>query len=373
MSDPCYVLFTLPEIDLPLSSHTNLTLIYPDLLAIHAHPLAGDPTQNVPVPPFDPATPSRRRPARTLGLTGSNAAFLVPDHIRKKFHDGWNSHVPLTFLTDKGCLMKDKSTTSSTHDILTIDNSTGRILATPKPLSNDGELDLTFDEWHQAWRRLLDLIKEFIPSEFLLWEIHYSSILNNVNRAELWPLYLAYDAEIRRRATQLPIDPSIFSVGIWNDLEARYTAKKVFSLVQSDLRQYTSHITTSTPYSSPIPREPAAAPRLPSRGNYSFRIHQHNTHYPDNPKTGRCIFCGDRSKIHMSRNCPASCNINGTPCHLLRQEPSGTRTHKSGKRYCYSWNGPSGCDKGPLCRRGEHWCTLCGSSSHNAQQCNSIP
>ena len=144
MSDPRYVLFTLPEIDL-------LTLIYPDLLTIHAHPLAGDPIQNVLVPPIDPTTPSCRHPACTLGLTGSNAAFLVPNHIWKKFHDSWNSHVPLTFLTDKGCLMKDKSTTSSSHNILTIDNSTGCILATPKPLSDDGELDLTFDEWHQAW------------------------------------------------------------------------------------------------------------------------------------------------------------------------------------------------------------------------------
>ena len=64
----------------------------------------------IPIPPLNPLTPSRKRPARTPGLTGNNAAFLVPDHIRKKFADGWSVHVPLTFLTDRGCLLKDKFT-----------------------------------------------------------------------------------------------------------------------------------------------------------------------------------------------------------------------------------------------------------------------
>ena len=110
------------------------------------------------------------------------------------------------------------------------------MVTSSKPLSDNGELELTFDEWHQAWRRLLDLIKSFLPAEFLMWETHYLFILNNDNRAELWPVYLAYDVEIRKRATQSLIDPSEISIAIWNDLEARYTAKKVFSMVQSDLK-----------------------------------------------------------------------------------------------------------------------------------------
>ena len=111
----------------------------------------------------EPAS-TRKRPIRTPGLAGTNAAFLVPDHIRKKFIDGWNVHVPLTFLTDKGCLLKNRPAIAASQDVLSVD-STGRILATPKPLSDDGELDLTFDEWHQAWRRLLELIKAFLPEE----------------------------------------------------------------------------------------------------------------------------------------------------------------------------------------------------------------
>jgi hypothetical protein len=306
-------------------------------------------------------TPSRRRPDRIPGLAGTNAAFLVPDHIRKKFIDGWLVHVPLTFLTDKGCLLKDKPSAIGTQELLTIDSSTGRIQTSSKPLSDFGELDLTFDEWHQAWRRLLDLIKTFVPKEFLLWEMHYLYILNIENRAELWPIYLAYDAEIRKKSIQQPIDPSVFSIGVWNDIEARHMAKKVYAMVQSNLNQSVGR-TSSTQGDS-------NNSRTPNQGS-SFRSRQPST--SDNPKIGRCIFCGNRTKDHLPRNCTAACNTSGVPCHLHRVEPSGIRQSKSGKRYCYAWNGPTGCDKGPSCRRGEHWCTLCGSTSHSAQQCDAV-
>ena len=92
--------------------------------------------------------------------------------------DGWVVHVPLTFLTDKGCLLKGKALTGSTQDILTFDSSSGQVTTTSKPLNEHGELDLTFDEWHQAWRRLLDLIRDYLPQEFPMWESHYSFILN---------------------------------------------------------------------------------------------------------------------------------------------------------------------------------------------------
>jgi hypothetical protein len=293
---------------------------------------------------------------------GTNAAFLVPDHIRKKFVEGWVVHVPLTYLTDKGCLLKEKVVASSSQNILTIDEVTGQIQTTSKSLADEGELDLTFDEWHQAWRRLLELIKTYLPQEFPLWETHYSFILNNENRAEMWPLYLAYDAEIRKKSVYLPIDPSAFSIGVWNDLEVRYTAKKVYSLVQSDLMKHQST-------RAPSGQQDRLKPKNPAKGS-SFREHHHSS--SDNSKSGRCIFCGDRSKDHLPRNCSASSNTSGAPCHLYRAGPSGPRQSRSGKRYCYAWNGASGCDLGPTCTRGEHFCTLCGAGSHTAQQCDVV-
>ena len=311
-------------------------------------------------PAIDPVTPSCKRPARMPGLVGTNAAFLVQDHIQKKFADGWHVHVPLTFLTDKGCLMKDRPATSLSHDVLTIDSATGQISTSSKSLSDDGELDLSFDEWHQAWRRLLDLIKTYIPDKFAMWEVHYHFILDSDNRAKLWPLYLAYDAEIQKRTVYLPIDPSKFSIGIWNDLEARYTAKKVLSLVQSDLKN-NSHTPSSQPDSLNGSRNYGTRN---TSNTSSFRGHQIT---PDSSKSGRCIFCGDCSRSHTSRGCLATCNMNGTPCHMFKTE-TGARQTRSGKRYCYSWN-LTRCDQATPCRRGDHCCTLCGSSSHTAQLC----
>jgi hypothetical protein len=319
------------------------------------------PTQATVVPSADSSSSVRKRPARIPGLVGTNAAFLVPDNIRKKFMEGWITHVPLTYLTDKGCLLKNKSLLNASQDILSFDPTTCQVVTTSKVLSDNGELDMTFDEWHQAWRRLLDLIKTFLPQEFLMWEVHYQFILNSENRSEMWPLYLAYDAEIRRRATQTSIDPSLFSIGIWNDLEARYTTKKVYSMIQADLKLHPDRFVA--PHSSNPPLNT-------SRNSSSFRTPHHSL--PDNPKLGRCIFCGDRSKTHPSHACTASCYANGSPCYLSRQEPTGTRVSKSGKRFCFSWNGLSGCDKVP-CRKGEHLCTLCGSSTHNAQHCETTP
>jgi hypothetical protein len=315
----------------------------------------------MPTPTVEPPTLSRKRPARTLGLVGTNAAFLVPDHIRKKFSDGWTTHVPLTYLTDKGCLFKNKASIAASQEILSFDSSTGQVTTTAKPLADNGELDLTFDEWHQAWRRLLELINTYCPDEFPLWEKHYNTILNVENRAELWPVYLAYDAEIRKRSTHYPIDPSMFSVGIWNDLETRYTAKKVLAMVQSDLRHHPDR------HSSQHANTSSFTPRNFSQ-NTSFRNQQPSS---DNSKTGRCIFCGDHSKNHISRNCGVSCYANGSPCHLSKHGTSGGRQSSSGKRYCFAWNGPSGCNQVP-CTRGEHWCTLCGSPAHNAQHCDVV-
>jgi hypothetical protein len=228
------------------------------------------------------------------------------------------------YLTDRGCLLKNKSLLSAGQDILSYDPSTGQVLTTSesKVLNGNGELDLTFDEWHQAWRCLLELIKAFVPQEFLLWEVHYNYILNNANRAEMWSLFLVYDVEIRRRATQSPIDPSQFSLGIWNNLESRYHTKKVVALVQADLKQYTDRFSA--------PNSPNPSAHIPQNMTQSLSFHNQHHPLPDNPKIGCCIFCGDCSKSHPSKLCTAMCYADGSLCHLTRQEPTGQRVSKSG-------------------------------------------
>ena len=229
---PFFLVFSLSQpvlisdmlIPNPISHHSNYPFYFlvPPVIHDPSHNILPAvptiPAQNAPIPDSGVMTASWKCPAHVPGLAGTNATFLVPDYIQKKFAEGWNVHVPLTFLTDKGCLTKDKPTAGAAQEILTLDNA-GHMQTSSKPLHDDGELDLTFDEWHQAWRRLLELIKSFLPDDFHAWEVHYTFILNRENCAKLWPVYLAYDAKICKRTTHFPIDPSVFSLGIWNDLE----------------------------------------------------------------------------------------------------------------------------------------------------------
>ena len=357
----CLVIQYLPDTTITLILYMLSDLpVFPDI-----------PINNIPVPiqapvvqPLDQQSSTRKRPERIPGLVGTNAAYLVPENIRKKFSEGWNSHVPLTYLTDKACMLKNRLSSNAAQDILSFDSATGQVITTSRVLHDNGELEMDFNEWHQAWRRLLELINTFIPREYNVWEIHYSRILNSENRAELWPLYLAYDAEIRKRTTQLPIDPSAFSIGIWNDLENRFSHKKVLSAVQNDIRQITERFSSNN-----SPNPPSYTPRNQFQPP-SFRNQQ--VTLSDNPRMGRCIFCGDHSRSHPSNACIASCYSNGVPCHLTKQEPNGTRVNRSGKRYCFAWNGSLGCTQ-TSCRKGDHACTLCGATGHNAQACNTAP
>ena len=124
---------------------------------------------------------SKKRPPRIVGQLAMNAAFIVPDQIRKKFIDGWNTHVPLTFLTDKACSSKNISNSlNSMQDYITIDDTSSRFMLAAKPLPSDGELDLTFDEWHQVWRHLLHLIAYNIPSSPINPSDRILSLLNSV-------------------------------------------------------------------------------------------------------------------------------------------------------------------------------------------------
>jgi len=87
-------------------------------------------------------------------MTVSGGGFIVPDVIRDKFIK-WETHVPLTYLTDKFCASQPAAQSSLSDFLAVVD---GQVTTKSKGLSSTGELDMTFDEWHQAWQRLLKLI-----------------------------------------------------------------------------------------------------------------------------------------------------------------------------------------------------------------------
>jgi len=314
---------------------------------------------------------SKKRPSRQPGLLATGAAYLVPDHIRKKFaSDGWSVHVPLTFLTDAYCSHSNPDHSSVT-DSISFDSSSNKLFSIPKPLSRAGELELSFEEWDQSWRRLSSLIKDFLPSEYRAWCIHRDRIRDATNRTECWSTWLAYDTDIRHRATQEAIDPSLFHDHIWNDVRERDLENRVLKRISKDAsisasgkpkvsassfasRQYSPRY---TPYN-----RPGAA----QDGNKPFRSSQRSS--------TRCFICGDPSPNHYTRYCNATSLVNGKECHIKINRSAGDTIRRDiqGRRYCFAWNGASGCDRGNNCFNGQHLCTLCGDSSHNAQLCANI-
>ncbi|KAJ7602375.1 hypothetical protein FB45DRAFT_1015492 [Roridomyces roridus] len=170
-------------------------------------------------------TGGRTRPDRQPGLIASNASFIIPEAIRKKFSSGgWSVHVPLDYLTDKFCGASNAGATKALNDLWTMDGSSGSIVSVAKELPIEAELKLSFDEWFQAWQRLLQLIAEYVPREYVLWRVHYESILLRPMRAQQWLLCLAYDSRVRSMAINSEIDPSQFQLAIWNELEPAFIA-----------------------------------------------------------------------------------------------------------------------------------------------------
>ena len=87
-----------------------------------------------------------------LGMTVSGGGFIIPDMICDKLIK-WETHVPLTYLTDNFCASQP-SMQSSLSSLLTI--IYGQVMT--KSLSPIGELKMSFDKWYQAWQRLLKII-----------------------------------------------------------------------------------------------------------------------------------------------------------------------------------------------------------------------
>lgn len=320
------------------------------------------------IQPHNSGNSSRKRPLRTPGLTASSAGYLIPEAIRKKFSgaDGWKTHVPLQFLTDKFCSFTNHASSKELNDFFAVDASAGNVVSQEKDLALEPELHLSFDEWFQAWGRLLELIKTYVEEEHDMWLIHFERILHRPNRAQHWALCLEYDSQIRRRALVTSIDPAEFHSDVWNDLEAEHIAKRAIATMRREFQS--SHF--------------AGRGSAQATANSERHFHPYN---PKNPNSGasnsfrnstklRCFFCGEDDPNHKSRLCKADRLTNGKALILALQKPGVARKDRNGEAYCYTFNGYSGCARGSDCTNGKHWCSLCGAKNglHSAQNCLSL-
>lgn len=136
---------------------------------------------------------------------------------------GWIEHIPLTYLTDRRCV---PGTDIDLHSQgFTIDKRGGNLLTIEKPLNEAEEYHLTFEEWHQAWPRLLELIEEYQPNILFPWKSHFNRIVSAHDRSSNWNTWIQYDIQIRKQSLHEPIDPSIYHAQIWRDIDL-ITAKR---------------------------------------------------------------------------------------------------------------------------------------------------
>lgn len=330
---------------------------------------------------------SRKRPERRPGMTSSSAAPLVSDVIRKKFADGWAEHVSLEYLTDAYCSFGNRAPRNDLGNSFSITGA-GTITSNSRPLSSDRESSLSFDEWYQAWMRLLPLIEEFLPQDHEAWTIHFDTIMSKTNRSELWETWLAYDIMVRTQSTQVGLDPAEFHYEIWNSLEAQIMKRQVLAAARLELG-----------LSNPLPPSQHIAPNhrrfgdtsggRPSNGydtmgsstrarieSESFR-NGAGTSESSQSRGVRCFICASEDPSHGPRECNAVTLTSGRECHIKRAPSAAAndsrRYDHSGNNYCYGWNGRTGCtSKADSCRNGKHWCTLCGNTLHNAQSCSAV-
>ncbi|PPQ81779.1 hypothetical protein CVT24_005332 [Panaeolus cyanescens] len=206
------------------------------------HESADPEPQRTPSPPRKdrslppPPPPPKNSITRVAGAKLTSAAYQVPPKIRRIMQNGWKEHIPLTTLTDEYCAKEAEEGEEASEGTLRWDRN-GAITSVQKSLPHRGEPQLSFDEWFQAWRRLLQLIQQFCPAEeYQMWLKHYLRIINNDTRSECWSLWKSYDITIRKRSTiDKRFDPGEFHDNIWKELSRRQDQQFIQATIRSSL------------------------------------------------------------------------------------------------------------------------------------------
>ncbi|EIN05244.1 hypothetical protein PUNSTDRAFT_137926 [Punctularia strigosozonata HHB-11173 SS5] len=170
---------------------------------------------------------SRGRPARVAGVVADVNYYVIPQQICDIFERGHRRHVPLHHLMDAACMAQGINTNANLANLWQIES--GGLVPVQQPLSPEGEMQLSFAEWLQAWQRYLQLFEEYLPHEYLDWFTHHENIRlrRGVSSENVWPVWLAYDIEIRRRWLNTPIDPRKHHCAIWDDLYIAHLGRRV--------------------------------------------------------------------------------------------------------------------------------------------------
>lgn len=327
---------------------------------------------------------NRKRPAIIEGFESTGIQILAPTAIERKVKEGWVEHIGLQYLTDAFCL------NLVAHASLSAANSSRDILEPPA----ETEKNLSMAEWTQAYKRLLSLLQAHQPGLYEPWKAHYENIISREGLSLEWNSWLAYDIQVRFTALRTGIDPRVFHHEIWERERRSAEADVVKQAIASEIRAGLAHAIDSR-LDFRLRDAPAAPPTVSplkrARGSTDkddltfFRSYKRRQFTPQaeastaNPnflsqppsqRWPRCFICSNPASIHGEWfRCDQKTTKEGRPVLLVRDKQGRFVHTTDGRRICYEFNRKfSGCQDSS-CTKGEHSCSLCGSTAHGAQRC----
>ncbi|CAE7229144.1 unnamed protein product [Rhizoctonia solani] len=237
------------------------------------------------------------------GFQSSGVIFITPDFVEQIMRKGWKIPFSIAMLRDDYCLAS--ATRARKGKTITVGDEGDSLTLAASTESFDSSMpedSLSYEQWVQAWRRLLALIRRYLSEALhLRWLKHYQYIDTRSDRSKYWKLWLRYDIAVRT-ATRADkrIDPASFQAQIFNDLLLQYTVDTSMSLAAQ------SQGTSSTAKSGPRLTKPSSTATLPqtSQGPNA---------------NGLCFRCGRES--HAALTCSESKQISGRDI-LIRPAPA---------------------------------------------------
>jgi hypothetical protein len=258
------------------------------------------------------------------------------------------------------------------------------VLVDPQnPAAGPRESYLSETEYLQACRRWLQAIELYHPKFFPVWKSLYDEHWFGSNiPSRSFEERKEYDILLRSAARPVGQGkPAWHYANLWERAENIVAKRKTDAMNSktsaleaelADVKRLAASLATSSKAAAATATSYSSAPRS-GDAESSTKKPSTSQGFRGNKKerASFCYACG--SNYHHAADCNASKKVVGSKGNLfVRREGSNWVIAGVGddqKQFCFAWNLPGGC-KNRSCNRGQHLCSLCGSTAHGAPSCS---
>jgi hypothetical protein len=258
------------------------------------------------------------------------------------------------------------------------------VLVDPQhPAADSRESFLSETQYHEACCRWLQALQLYHPDDFPIWKRLYNKEWFGSDVPSR-PFDQRKEYDILLRATARPVGegvPAWHYPNLWDRAELIVAKRKSDAMNKkaialeseiADVRRLAQNLASSSKNASsstttaavPLPNFLEGEPSSKKGGGgQGFRG-------KGKEKSTFCYVCG--SNLHSSFQCTATSKAVGTRGDIFIRRDGADWFIGAGddrRRFCYAWNLPGGC-RIRECNRGQHVCSLCGSSGHGAPSCS---